>query len=453
VIGNGPIGASVAKNLIASLASAANSISGDKRRDTLVTIVDGSLSGIGSSHSDRARLIRTFDAEGDLDWTRWNQRSLEAFPEIERVWNNEYNTRNSDAASHENTTTKRKSFFKKCGALLIGDEEFVARSKKAAEELSSSPSFSLLSPTEYQMIWPYLKPKSGCDVALFDPSGGIIDPFAFIEAQNHNAMSFCSVPEQTLGETNHRNNGGVRLEIISDAVTNIDIAGTTVKLASGETRAATEKIILCGGAFSASLLSDSTLLANDSLKLTLPTLRVSKRTVALLEVSTQSAKGILRDMPTIKYAFGLNEATTKASNSADGGEHSRVEAGSVYILPPVLYPERDGKWFVKIGGGPNDFFEGDVTAKKELDAWLATEGNSSSAEWLGNIGKSLLSEVDFESLHSMSCVTTTSTALGSNGVVVDDVLGDGRVIAISACQGKGAGPSDALGADIVRSIM
>ena len=178
VIGNGPIGASVAKNLIASLASAANPRTGGKRRDILVTIIDGSSTGIGSSHSDRARLIRTFDAEGDLDWTRWNQRSLEAFPEIERVWNNEYNTRNSDVTSHENTTRKRKSFFKKCGALLIGDEEFVARSKKAAEESlsSSSSSFSLLSPTEYQKVWPYLKPKSGCDVALFDPSGGIIDP-------------------------------------------------------------------------------------------------------------------------------------------------------------------------------------------------------------------------------------------------------------------------------------
>ena len=428
VIGNGPIGASVAKHLMVALAGKHSESS--KQHEHTVAIVDGRPSGMGSSHSDRARLIRTFDAEGDIDWTNWNKRSLEAFPEIERLWN----TKSTSSRS-------RKSFFTKCGALLLGDEAFVARSKTAAEESMpspspSSPSFLQLSPIECQTKWPYLKPKAGCDVALFDPLGGIIDPLAFIKAQNHNANS-------TDSESNSNSNSN--FQIFSNVAKRIQ--NGTVKLDSGEVLTATEKIIVCGGAYSESLLDHSGIRsASESSH------RASKRTVALLEVSERTVNGILKDMPTIKYAFGL---TAEPTETATSGEHSRVEAGSVYILPPVCYPERGGKWYVKIGGGPNDYFEngngGDT--KKLLDDWLASEGDSSSAEWLGNIGTSLLSGIPFENPESMACVTTTTFASKSNGVMVDDVLGDGSLIAVSACQGKGAGPSDALGADIVQRIL
>ena len=452
VIGNGPVGASIAKHLVRSLVES-NTSRRSSNEHAVVTLVDGRPMGMGSSHSDRARLIRTFDAEGDVDWTRWNRRSLEAFPKIERLWNNEdgSNVVNSNSKnSHNNETETRKSFFTKCGALLLGDEEFVTRSKKAADashssstesSSSSSPSFSLLTPTECKRKWPYLKPKPGCNVALFDPSGGIIDPLAFIEAQNHNAMSL-------------NENNGVRLEILSDAASKIRNGGTIVELASGKLLTATKKIILCGGAYSGSLLETSGIESSVSPASPSPSpaLRASKRTVALLEVTPESVEGILQDMPTIKYAFGLLEAAASKYTSA-GEEHSRVEAGSVYILPPVFYPEKGGKWFVKIGGGPNDFFEGTTTSQREqLDDWLASEGDPSSAEWLGDIGRSLLSTVVFESMQSMACVTTTATS-NSNGVMVDDVLGDGSLVAISACQGKGAGPSDAIGAEIVRSIL
>ena len=66
VIGNGPIGSSVAKHLVRSLVG-----NNAGRSQQTITIIDGRPSGMGSSHSDRARLIRTFDAEGNVDWTRW----------------------------------------------------------------------------------------------------------------------------------------------------------------------------------------------------------------------------------------------------------------------------------------------------------------------------------------------------------------------------------------------
>jgi len=267
-------------------------------------------------------------------------------------------------------------------------------------------------------------------------------------------MSLCSsAPNKGNFEKENENNG-IRLDVLSDAASKIRNGGTIVELASGKVLTATEKIILCGGAYSRSLLKTSGIESIISPSFpSQPALRVSKRTVALLEVTPDSVEGIHRDMPTIKYAFGLLEAAA-SNNTSCGGEHSRVEAGSVYILPPVFYPEKGGKWFVKIGGGPNDFFEGTATSERtQLDSWLASEGDPSSAEWLGDIGRSLLSTVSFESMQSMACVTTTTTASNSNGVMMDDVLGDGSLVAISACQGKGAGPSDAIGADIVRSIL
>jgi sarcosine oxidase len=282
---------------------------------------------------------------------------------------------------------------------------------------------------------------------LFDPLGGIIDPIAFIEAQNHYAMSLCSTPE-TL-----RNGDGVRFEVLSDVAAKIRTKNgiTDIELASGKIMTAKEQIILCGGAYSGALLDDSGI---ESTASELPSLRASKRTVALLEVNAESVEGILRNMPTIKYAFGLMEESTVKPEAKCGGEHSRVEAGSVYILPPVCYPEKGGKWFVKIGGGPNDFFRDEgVASKAELDDWLSSQGDPAASEWLGDIGRSLLPGIRFESRRSMACVTSTTTAPKSNGVVLNDVLGDGSMVAVSACQGKGAGPSDALGADIVRRMF
>ena len=62
-------------------------------------------------------------------------------------------------------------------------------------------------------------------------------------------------------------------------------------------------------------------------------------------------------------------------------EQSRVEAASVYVLPPVRYEDLGGGWFVKIGGGPNDPMAEDP-GSEAIDAWLATEGDAATADWL-----------------------------------------------------------------------
>jgi len=120
---------------------------------------------------------------------------------------------------------------------------------------------------------------------------------------------------------------------------------------------------------------------------------------------------MLKDMPTIEYAFGLNNTNTTTSSSTIStdnanrepaaiapesstpqtvGKQSRVEAGSVYILPPVYYPQTNGdggKWYIKIGGGPNEYNDAMNTSRDELDKWLQqqSEGDPKYAVWLEGI--------------------------------------------------------------------
>ena len=74
--------------------------------------------------------------------------------------------------------------------------------------------------------------------------------------------------------------------------------------------------------------------------------------------------------------------------------------------------------------------------------------------------------IQFDSVHSMFCITTIDSQ--SNGVIIDDNFqfidgdgdcdsdsnnNDGLIIAVSACQGKGAGPAEAVGKDIASTIF
>jgi hypothetical protein len=105
-------------------------------------------------------------------------------------------------------------------------------------------------------------------------------------------------------------------------------------------------------------------------------IRLSRRTVLLAEVTEVEAKGALAGMPTIKYqcvpvpplesgrggaAGATDPAAAHAPAGGAGNSHSRNEATSVYVLPPIKYPgpEPPTGWYVKIGGGANDFFERD----------------------------------------------------------------------------------------------
>ena len=88
--------------------------------------------------------------------------------------------------------------------------------------------------------------------------------------------------------------------------------------------------------------------------------KISKRTIILAKVSEEDAKGRFRDMPTIKYELPESVRSTRTStdtSTSGTSDQSKNEAKSVYILPPIWYPGPvpSPGYYVKIGGGPNDF--------------------------------------------------------------------------------------------------
>ena len=271
--------------------------------------------------------------------------------------------------------------------------------------------------------WPYLVPAPGCTAVAFDPTAGVVDPLAFCRAQFAASASAA---------------GGTAWRVVPGEA--VRVAAGRVELRTGEFLEC-DRVVVCGGASSRGLLEDSgLLLAGDA---RMAGVRVSRRTVALLEVSADCARGLLGDMPSLKYAF-----REPAGDSA-GGEQSRVEGSSVYVLPPVQYPERGGRWFVKVGGGPNDWME--ETSAAGLGEWLASPGDPESAVWLEGVLRGLMPGVPFLGPgESMACVTTISEAEEGDVFMLD--LGGG-VAAVSACQGKGVGPADAVGAEVASRLL
>ncbi|KAH8063559.1 FAD dependent oxidoreductase [Aureococcus anophagefferens] len=375
VVGAGPLGSAAARHLL-ELGAAS------------VVVLDGAASAATrrrGSHHDGARLIRAADAEGDEVWSRRNAAALAAFPALE-------------AASGV-------PFFTNSGALVLGPEAFVARAAPRAgaalERLGDAAS-----------RYPFLAPREGCGAACVDGAAGWIDPDAMIRAQLAAAA---------------RAHPG-KLEVLAGVAVEVSQTWEGVRVATdaGEDVLA-DRCVICAGAHTRTLAGG------------LDGVVVSRRTVALLEVSEATAAELSRSMPTIKYCFELA--------SADGGgadEQSRVEAASVYVLPPVRYEDLGGGWFVKVGGGPNDPMAEDP-GSEAIDAWLATEGDAATADWLAGVGRELLAGVAFvgDGHRSKACVTT----IGGTDVRVAFAVPRRRVAAVSLCCGKALAPR-AIGREI-----
>jgi glycine/D-amino acid oxidase-like deaminating enzyme len=438
VVGNGPVGSAVARHV----AEAGKS----------VLVLDGS-DVLTSASNDVGRIVRPLDAEGRETWTEWNVRSIDAFPSIE--------------------ARSGIEFFRKCGSVACGTPAFVEKPRRRLEEARVAH-VSHASGGDVERAFPFLRvPET--HVAVSDDVGGFVDPGKMIQAQNAIMLSVshtgasnrarkkaCAVVRDSAVGVDRREEAGAERGAIKQ-----NAAPFAVRTKKGATYEA-DAVVLAGGAYTRWLASSSGLLPaetdvqNPPEKTTrsgVGAIRNSRRTVLLAEVTEATARGALRDMPTVKYQFAparfparSNEKETKKVTE---NSHSRNEAMSVYVLPPILYPGPDPPkgWYVKIGGGANDFFDDSVagTARvvEDLDAWMRSDGDEAVADALHDVLVSLMPDVNFLSLVSKPCVTTCT----DDGELQCDALGGGRVFAVGGCQGKAAGPADAIGRDVAEAVI
>ena len=395
IVGAGPIGSAAARHILERTSA-----------DALaqVYVIDGTQAGTRGSHHDLARLIRAADAEGDAKWSVRNAASLAAFAEIERE--------------------SGCNFFHKSGALVVGPRTFVERAAKAAQ--TAGCELELLDDVRERFA--FLTPATGCDAALYDDSAGWLEPNAMIEAQLEYA----------------RRRHSDRIHVVPAAVQSIEVLDSTgggsggvfVELSTGA-MLVVDKCLVTAGAHTRAL-------ADGMVAGKLDGVSVSRRTVALLEISESTAHELEKVMPTLKYRFEEGGGA-----SVSGNEQSKTEATSVYLLPPVRYDNLGGRYFIKIGGGPNDLMPENVSSE-EIAEWLASGGDAEMASKLADIGRNLLGGVTFanEGHETMACVTT----VGSDDMrIVSSPCK--RVTAVSCCLGKAAGPADAIGAEIAKHVV
>jgi glycine/D-amino acid oxidase-like deaminating enzyme len=444
VVGNGPVGSAVARHV----AEAGKS----------VLVLDGSDT-LTSASNDVGRIVRPLDAEGRETWTEWNVRSIDAFPSIE--------------------ARSGIEFFRKCGSLACGTPAFVEKPRRRLEEARVAH-VSHASGGDVERAFPFLNvPKT--HVAVSDAVGGFVDPGKMIQAQNAIMLSVSHT-----GASNRARK--TSCAVVRDSAVGVDrreeeeeeergakkkAAPFAVRTKKGATYEA-DAVVLAGGAYTRWLASSSGLLPVENIpaknedglspektrRSGVGAIRNSRRTVLLAEVTEATARGALRDMPTVKYQFAPareargNEKETKKETEKENS-HSRNEAMSVYVLPPILYPGPDPPkgWYVKIGGGANDFFDdsaaGTARVVEDLDAWMRSDGDEAVADALHDVLVSLMPDVNFLSLVSKPCVTTCT----DDGELQCDALGGGGVFAVSGCQGKAAGPADAIGRDVAEAVI
>lgn len=386
VIGNGPLGSAAGRHLAEAGCD--------------VTVMGSTR--LTSSSQDRGRIARALDAEGNAVWAKRNAESVSAFRQLEK--------------------DTGVPFYTECGALVVGSEAFAKRAAQGVVDVERWGD-------RLAGRFPFLATNVD-DFAALDAAAGHVDPMAMVAAQNAKAQHHGAriLNDATVGE----------LQLISG-----DTEGSRQSVvaitAADHQRVEADIAVVCAGAYTVPLLSASGL----SCTPLLAGVRVSRRTVLMAEVSEEDATGALANMPTLKY---LVQPGTKSA--PDG--HSATEAASVYVLPPIRYPEYGDRWFVKIGGGPNDFFDDDVNdIPGELASFYSTDGDTALAARLEPILRHALPTVNFGEIFSKPCVTTCS----SDGALQLAALAGGSVIAATGCQGKAAMCADAIGREIAQLCL
>lgn len=231
------------------------------------------------------------------------------------------------------------------------------------------------------------------DFVAWDEGGeaGYINPRQLIEAQLKAAVA-----------------GGATL--IRDIVSALDCGddGVTIRTREGR-RIQAKKALVTAGGYSNILLERKL------------DLRTKSHTILLAEVPPDEIER-LRSMPSIISSF------------------DNIDVASLYMLPPVEYP--DGKIYIKLGPSGQDEQFLDATADdRELLPWFQSDGSAATAAGLKTALHRMIPDLKADSYQTVPCLITFSA---HGNPYVDSLAGD-RLYATTAGNGMGAKSSDEIG--------
>jgi len=277
-------------------------------------------------------------------------------------------------------------FYREVGCVVVAPDgsDYLARTRQAAVSLSVET--SLLDEAGLKTAFPFFALPAG-GAGVFEASGaGHISPRKLVKAQ--------SLLAERAGAT-----------VIPDHVVSIRSEGgsAVVQTAGGLTYRA-EKVLLAAGGFS---------IAENLLPRPVA-MMVYARTVTLFEVSEADAAR-LAGMPSL-----ILETP---------GFH-------IYLLPPIRYP--DGKFYLKIGGDPDDLILRD---EAEMRAWFKTEGRETVRVHLQRIVAGLVPDITPLSISTAACVVSYT----QGGYPMIGYTSSPAIAVLTGCAGTSAKSSDEIG--------
>lgn len=282
-------------------------------------------------------------------------------------------------------------FYAPVGCLMVGPERgganpFVDDVLRAAARLGVST--QLLGDQSLKSRFPYFSFEPGCEGVFERDNAGYVNPRALVKAQ--------AILAEKAGVT-----------LIDDIVvsTREEDGSAWVQTASGAVYTA-DRVLVAAGGFS---------ISKDLLPQPVG-LDVYARTVAFFEID-EGDLGQYAGMPSLIY------------EPYDTTKH-------IYLLPPVRYP--DGKYYLKIGGDPDDKRVG---SDPEIREWFRSGGRESVRDHLSEIVGTLVPSVDLSRVSMAACVVSKT----KSGYPAIGFTASPRIAVLTGGNGTAAKSSDEIG--------
>ncbi|UXT49367.1 FAD-dependent oxidoreductase [Agrobacterium tumefaciens] len=282
-------------------------------------------------------------------------------------------------------------FYAPVGCLMVGPQRgggnpFIDDVLKAATRLGVST--ELLDGENLKSRFPYFSFEPGCEGVFERDNAGYVNPRALVKAQ--------AVLAEKAGVT-----------LIDDIVVSTweEDGRASVRTASGAVYTA-DRVLVAAGGFS---------ITKDLLPQPVA-LNVYARTVAFFEID-EADLGQYAAMPSLIY------------EPRDTTKH-------IYLLPPVRYP--DGKFYLKIGGDPDDKAVG---SDPEIREWFRSGGRESVRDHLSAIVETLVPSVDLSRVSMAACVVSKTRS----GYPAIGFTASPHIAVLTGGNGTAAKSSDEIG--------